>query len=159
MNKMVLALTDKQAQDLINLAKVILKKCNINLDTSPVGKILISSKNGRNKFNLDYRYKLNDIHLNFTDDKTKLTLVRINLDTKFHKNADRKIIRGNRVELFSVKEYNQKNDGFTQCKAYKLPYKNFNNTDDFSDALYSLLTYANVVKSNKVNVCFNLKGL
>ncbi|CAM3085719.1 hypothetical protein SAMN04487792_1574 [Lactobacillus bombicola] len=153
---MVLALTDKQAQDLINLAKVILKKCDINLDTSPVGKILISSKSGKHKFNLYYRYKLNDIHLNFTDDKTKLTLVRINLDTKFHKNADKEIIRGNRVELFSEKEYNQKNDGFTYWKAYKLPYKSFKKTDDFSDALNSLLTYANVVKSNKVNVYFNL---
>ena len=154
---MELALTDKQAQDLIDLAKIILEECNIDPVTSPVGKVVIESKTDKKKFNLDYTYQLGNVHLNFSDDKTKLTLVRINLDSKFHKNADGKIIRGNRVELFSAKEYNQKKDGFTHYKAYKLPYKNFNNTDDFCNALNSLLNYANVAQSNKININLNLK--
>jgi hypothetical protein len=157
-SKMTLALTDKQAHQLINLAKIVIKKCKIDPEISPVGKISIGSKNNKYKFNLDYTYKLNDIHLNFRDAKTNLTLVRINLDSKFHRNANNEKIEGNRVELFSTEEYDQKGDGFTQCKAYKLPYKNFNDTHNFGDALDNLLSYANVEKNNKIDLILEFEN-
>ena len=88
-------------------------------------------------------YAINNIHLNFYDAVTNHTLVRINLDSKFHKNSDG-VIWGNRVEIFSKDEFIAKNDGVTQIKAYSLPYKNFRNSNDFFDALEDIFNYTNV---------------
>lgn len=151
---MNLALTDKQAQRLINLAKTIIKKCKIDLLKHPNGLIMIAIKGKPNiaRFNLYYSYAIGEIHFNFLDTKTNLTLVRINLDNKFHKNADGKKISGNRVELFSSKEFFEKNDGVTQVKAYKLPYKTLNNPTSFSEGLAELLDYTQVKDTKKLKI-------
>ena len=49
------------------------------------------------------------------DCKTNHTLLRLNIcdDNNFHKNANGERIYGNRINVFSTDEYEQKNDGQT----------------------------------------------
>ncbi|TGD22826.1 hypothetical protein EGT49_07845 [Companilactobacillus suantsaicola] len=140
-----LKLTDEEAQKLIDLLKLTLTKQKFILNEGLKGKIKIVGKlNGNDHyFFLSFMYAIDNIHLNFYDAVTNHTLVRINLDSKFHKNSDG-VIRGNRVEIFSKDEFIAKNDGVTQIKAYSLPYKNFRNSNDFFDALEDIFNYTNV---------------
>lgn len=150
-----LALTDAQAHKLINLIKHtitrgtrILKdgdKGSVNIDSNP------KKASGKpHKFIMYYFYAKDNIHLQFQDAVTNLTLVRINLDSRFHNNSDGKV-RGHRIEIFSSDEYYAKNDTFTHYKAFALPYDGVKDTDDFLVALEELFDYTNVIKHDNVN--------
>ncbi|NLR33180.1 hypothetical protein HF569_12020 [Lactobacillus sp. ZJLC3-7] len=89
------------------------------------------------------------------DDRTKLTLVRMNLNNSFHKNADGKVIHGNRVNIFSEKEFHEKNDGKTNTKAHSLPYQGLSNTSDFLTALEELLIFTNTNHRDRIQLSIN----
>ncbi|CAJ2231444.1 DUF6978 family protein [Companilactobacillus paralimentarius] len=148
-----LKLTDAEAKRLISLLKITLTKQKFILNDGLRGKIKISGKlnNKDHYFFLNFMYAKDNIHLNFSDAVTNYTLVRINLDSRFHKNSDGKVY-GNRVEIFSETEYLAKNDGSTQIKAYPLPYKDFRNSNDFFDALEDIFNYTNV--KNHASITF-----
>ena len=148
---MELELTDKEAQKFITIIKKILKKYNIDLSKKNYGTISIYSETIKREFVLNYMAKIGEVHLNFADAKTHLTLVRINLDNRFHKNSDG-IVRGHRVEIFSEAEFSAKNDGRTQYKAYPLPYKSIKDTDSFYEALESILKYTNTNKNGMLSI-------
>lgn len=92
----------------------------------------------------------------FFDTYTGHTLLRINLNNGFHLNADREKIEGPRINLFSEDEYYLKNDQKTHTKAYKLPIANFENFDDVTELLDSILEYINV--NNKEFVQISLQS-
>lgn len=148
---MELQLTDSEAQQFIKIAKEIIKKYKINISTHPRGTILIKSQLIDRDFILYYFYSVGNIHLNFADSKTHLTLVRINIDNSFHKNSDG-IIRGNRVEIFSEQEFIAKGDGRTHYKAYPLPFDSIKNTDDFFMAFENILEYTNTQENGMISM-------
>lgn len=119
---MNLQLTDVEAKRLIKMLKDVLQAHEKTLHERDSGKFMLQSNqaDGKRKFQVNYFYATDDIHLNLIDYKTKHTLVRINLDSRFHNNSNRKVY-GHRIEIFSEQEFVKKNDGVTQVKAYKLP--------------------------------------
>lgn len=152
-----LNLTDKEANMLIDMFKHLIDKHNIHLVDGSNGALKVESKNiditgNHHKFKVDYMYSLDNIHIQLRDCNTDYTLVRINLDTSFHKNSDGNIVRGNRVEIFSEQEFKNKlkknRDTTTHVKAYPLPFKGINNTNDFLLAISDLFDYTNIEKPN-----------
>lgn len=148
---MELQLTDSEAQQFIKIVKEIVKKYKIDISKQPRGSILINSSLINRDFILYYFYSIGNIHLNFADSRTHLTLVRINVDNSFHKNSDG-IIRGNRVEIFSEKEYIAKGDGRTHYKAYPLPFDTIKNTNDFFMAFENILEYTNTKENGMISM-------
>ncbi|KRK98679.1 hypothetical protein FD04_GL000414 [Secundilactobacillus odoratitofui DSM 19909 = JCM 15043] len=149
-----LQLTDKQAHTLIHCLKNVLDTHSKTLSNGDRGKFTLESTRVENVpqyFQVDYMYDVDDIHINLMDLKTHHTLIRINLDTKFHNNSDGKV-RGHRVEVFSVAEFEAKHDSFTHIKAYPFPYDGLNDTNDFLEAMQELLDYTNVHKQNRINI-------
>lgn len=150
---MELYLTDKEAQKLLNILKVIFEKHNktIKEDEHTSGDIKIQSTTGE-KFILSYKYSLRSKVFNFREVRYNHTLFRINLNNNFHKNADGEIVRGNRINIFSEQEYIDKNDGYTHYKAFPLPYENIKNTDDFIIILDSILKFSNTDKNDNLSI-------
>lgn len=151
MNK--LQLDDIQAEKLIKCLKNVLKKHIKNLSKNDKGQFMLeSNKDGiQRQYQVNYMYATDNTHINLMDLKTKLTLVRINLDSKFHNNSDGKVW-GHRIEIFSEEEFYQKNDSFTHIKAYPLPYEDIKDTGDFLIALKELLDYTNTHKQNRLQI-------
>lgn len=150
---MELYLTDKEAQDLLSILKVIFEKHNktIKEDERTSGDIKIQSTTGE-KFILSYKYSLRSKVFNFREVRYNHTLFRINLNNNFHKNADGEIVRGNRINIFSEQEYIDKNDGYTHYKAFPLPYENIKNTNDFIIILDSILKFSNTDKNDNLSI-------
>lgn len=150
---MELYLTDKEAQDLLSILKVIFEKHNkiIKEDEHTSGDIKIQSTTGE-KFILSYKYSLRSKVFNFREVRYNHTLFRININNNFHKNADGEIVRGNRINIFSEQEYIDKNDGYTHYKAFSLPYENIKNTDDFIIILDSILKFSNTDKNDNLSI-------
>ncbi|WP_052000088.1 DUF6978 family protein [Schleiferilactobacillus shenzhenensis] len=147
---MEILLTDDEADRLIALFKSTFTQGTRVISEGTKGTIDIRAVgNPASRFQLQYMNGLNNIHLNFMDNRTKNTLVRINLDTKFHVNSDGKV-SGHRVELFSAEEFEKKHDGVTQVKAYPLPYDGLRDCDNFLDALSELLAYTHTQKQNEL---------
>lgn len=139
-----LLLTQKEADELIKLFKELVESYSATLVEGSRGTIPIRSNVTGRRFRLDYYYAKQNVHINFNDIKTNLSLVRLNLNNSFHKNSNGERVRGNRVNLFSEKEYLSRDDG-QYMKAYKLPYKNLiTNPTNFMDALHQILAYTNV---------------
>ena len=78
-----LQLTQQEANQLILELKELTKKINGTIEEGAKGTIPIKSKNDNRKFKIAYFYSLNNIHINFYDVKTGLSLVRINLNQSF----------------------------------------------------------------------------
>lgn len=141
---MELALSQKEADNLISLFKTFLKDYSIDLKDGDNIKLDIISKSDKRKYKLYIHYELNNYHLNFADISTKINLIRINLNDSFHKNADGNIIRGNRVNLFCEEEFNARQDG-QYMRAYPLPYKDLiKDPKDFGEAVDEMLNYTHV---------------
>lgn len=140
-----LQLTQKEADDLIKLFKMFARNNNIDLLEKPNGEMTLLGCQDKHIFKLYYKFALDNYHIQLSDGETNLTLVRINLDSGFHKNSDGRI-RGHRVEIFNENEFYQKNDGYTHYKAFKLPYDCIKDTTNFLDALYYLFDYAHIQK-------------
>lgn len=147
--KMELLLSDEEAQYLISIIKNIVPQQPHVLEKTARGQISIEAKEVKHEFILYYMFALDNIHLNFADARTHHTLVRINLDQKFHKNSDGHKVRGNRVEIFSAEEFIKKGDGYTHYKAYPLPFETIRNTNDFFEAIDDILNYTHTNKGNK----------
>lgn len=78
------------------------------------------------------------------DNTYHYTLLRINLNNSFHKNADGTKIFGNRINIFSEAEYYAKGDGATHYRTYPLPYRSIKNTSDFFEMFQLLIDYLNI---------------
>lgn len=149
-----LSLTDKQAQTLIHCLKNVLDSHSKTLHEGDRGNFELEYKLNSSMariFQVDYMYATDNIHINLMDQLTHLTLIRINLDSKFHNNSDGKVY-GHRVEIFSQEEFYAKHDSFTHIKAFTLPYDKLKDTNDFTTAMKELLDYANTHKQNRIRL-------
>lgn len=152
---MELLLTDKQADYLIHTFKTTLKYHNIQLEDGQRGAIPLKSFKEKHDFTLIYFYSKSKKVIHFMDDETKHTLLRININRGFHKNADGTKIYGNRINIFSEEEAYAKQlqgDTHTHYKCFPLPYKNIKNTEDFFDLFTNLCSYANIEKQGKIDI-------
>ncbi|MFW2627615.1 DUF6978 family protein, partial [Staphylococcus aureus] len=119
----------------------ILEQYNIKLDETCKGDINITSCNSEYFFTLSYFLKPGKATINFRECRYNYSLLRLNLNDGFHKNSNNEKIRGNRINIFSEKEFIQKADGATHMKAYPLPYNIFDDSSDFVKQLFTLLEY------------------
>lgn len=154
---MELLLTDAEAEHLTRKLKELIKKYNIDLSAQPKGILKIRSNDGKDDFLLNYFYSSTKKVVNFRHAETNYTLVRINLSSNFHKNADGTKIQGNRINIFSEDEFYEKNDGQTHYRCYPLPYENIENTDDFVTVLFQLLSFTNTIVRDKINIVEQLE--
>lgn len=146
-----LLLTDNEAQKLIAIIKTIAVAHNVTLTNRSSGKIDIVGKYDT-RFILDYFYSETNKVFHFRETQHNYTLIRINLNNKFHKNASGEKIWGNRVNIFSEEEYYQKGDETTHYRAYPLPYDTIKDTDDFLEMLENLLDYTNINNPQYINI-------
>lgn len=146
-----LLLTDAEAQKLIKILKVVAQKHNKTLHNQTNGKIDIVGK-GDKRFILNYFYSTNSKVFHIRETEHNYTLIRINLNNKFHKNANGKKVWGNRINIFSSEEYYQKGDETTHYKAHPLPYESIRNTDDFLTALSDLLGFTNISNPEEIDI-------
>lgn len=149
---MSIQLTDTDVQNLINLTKTLLRKHDINLSTDSRGILPIASTVSPDQFCLDYFIRPGRASLNFRELTYNYSIVRINLNESFHKNADNTIVEGNRLNLFSTDEYHAKGDSKTYMKAFPLPHLEFLNYPDIGMHLLELLDYTNTDYNNKLTV-------
>ncbi|MCU0082524.1 DUF6978 family protein [Streptococcus danieliae] len=145
-----LLLTDEQADELLNIMKVFASRHDVTLTNNTNGRIDIVGENN-NRFILDYFYNEHNKVFNFRETRYNYTLFRINLNNKFHKNADGTIVRGNRINIFSADEYYQKSDETTHYRAFPLPYDKISNSDDFLRTFEELIDFANITERDKVS--------
>ncbi len=147
-----LLLTDTEAQHLISILKLVLKKYKIDLKPGNKGTIALKSHDEHNQFILDYftATKRNDkMSLHIREKETNTSLARINIDpTGFHRNA-KNTIDGNRILIFSSEEFLEKNDGSTYVRAYELP-NSFIDPNDLEQVFLDFLVYTNVKQEGKI---------
>lgn len=74
----------------------------------------------------------------------------MNLNNNFHKNANNKRVFGNRINIYSEKEFEKKGDEYTYMIAHPLAYKLFEDTSDFVQQLYAMLKYTNTRYDDKI---------
>lgn len=151
---MELELDDIEAKQLIDLSKNVIQRHSNTLVISPPtkGEITIKAFAQQREFKLFYFYGINKTQLQFMDVLTKHTLIRINLDDNFHKNADGTMVRGHRVNIFSTEEFKLKNDGLTHYRSYPLPFESIRNTSDFFLALNDLFGYTHTENTDLVTI-------
>lgn len=150
---MELLLTDAEAHDLIKLLKNVVKKHRKIITYPANGTIHIKSfSDNQRKFELMYFLTETKKTFQFLDKTTNLTLLRINLNNGFHKNANGERIRGNRMNIFSEEEFNLKNDGYTHTKSYPLPYSTITNTNDGFIILKNILEYTNTQNEEMIQL-------
>ncbi|AMB93287.1 hypothetical protein QP248_02835 [Aerococcus sp. UMB8608] len=145
-----LQINDQDAQRLIKMLKNIFDDHNIDLSVQPEGVIKIEGS-GDISFILDYKYAASKTSFNFRETKYNYTLLRINLNDNFHKNADGTRVSGPRINVFSEKEFEDKGDNHTHYKAYPLPYDTIPKSNDFYEVLIELLKYTNTNNSDKIS--------
>lgn len=146
-----LYLTDSEAEQLLFMLKKLITNETKTLEYNDSGSLEIKGS-GDITFKLDYRYTKRKKSFNFRETTYNYSLARVNIGNDFHKNADGEKIHGNRINVFSTDEYYKKADGKTHYKAYPLPYKTIENTDDFILMLEQLLQFTNTEKNNKLNL-------
>lgn len=150
---MELALTNEEANYLLNILKSIFKSHSINLEERPKDTIIIKAfGDNQREFRLSYFYTESKKQFNFLDYETKCILVRINLDNNFHKNANGEKIYGNRVNIFSEEEFIAKGDGHTHYKCYPLPYDSIEDTNDFFEMLDNVFEYTSTEKQGNIKI-------
>ncbi|HID4915253.1 TPA: DUF6978 family protein [Staphylococcus aureus] len=153
---MHLKLNDEVLNYLVNLSKEILEQYNIKLDETCKGDINITSCNSEYFFTLSYFLKPGKATINFRECRYNYSLLRLNLNDGFHKNSNNEKIRGNRINIFSEKEFIQKADGATHMKAYPLPYNIFDDSSDFVKQLFTLLEYTKTNHNDNIKTETNL---
>ncbi len=149
---MHLKLNDEDLNYLVNLSKEILEQYNIKLDETCKGDINITSCNSEYFFTLSYFLKPGKATINFRECRYNYSLLRLNLNDGFHKNSNNEKIRGNRINIFSEKEFIQKADGATHMKAYPLPYNIFDDSSDFVKQLFTFLHYTNTNPNDNIQI-------
>lgn len=160
---MALLLSDEKARQLVEVLKHIVKRHVLDLNNNFKGTIDLKSFE---KHELTIHYNISEnipnkytIHL--LDRATTHTLIRINIgkENNFHKNADGERIYGDRINIFSTEEYENKNDGYTHYRAYNLPYDTLEIHPSFSEMLDAFLEYTNTEKNGKLRVTATAKQL
>lgn len=147
-----LLLTDEQATELLDIMKAFASRHDVTLTNNTNGQIDIVGENN-NRFILNYFYSEHSKVFNFREARYNYTLFRINLNNKFHKNADGTIVWGNRINIFSTEEYYQKGDETTHYRAFPLPYDNkISDSDDFLRIFEELVDFANVAERDRVSI-------
>lgn len=149
---MDLQLTQSEANQLIVELKELTKTVKGIVEDGDRGIIPVQSVKDERKFKIAYFYEYSNIHINFYDVKTGLSLVRLNLNDSFHRNADGTKVTGNRVNIFSAREYELKNDQKTHMRAYPLPHGILKNTSNFLEALTNLLEYTHTRYKGKLDL-------
>lgn len=151
---MTLLLTNEEADQLIKIIKSIIEKHIGVIKYPSEGKIDIRSfEDDQREFQLIYRFMHEEyIVYQFHDVRTGHSLLRINLNKGFHKNADGEKIKGHRINLFSEEEYYLKNDQKTHMRAFPLPNDQFKNIENPIQLLYDILNYVNVQNSRMVTL-------
>jgi hypothetical protein len=146
-------LTDKEAQYLIKILKLVLKKYKVDLKPGQRGEISLKSYDDRHGFILNYytpKHRDDKINIHIREKETNISLVRVNIDPDgFHNNSDGTVIRGNRILIFSSEEFYKKNDGFTHVRAYNLP-EDFTDPSDLEQVFLDFLRYINVKQEGKI---------
>lgn len=151
-NNNTLNLTDADVNKLISLTKEVLKEYDIKLTDRAKGDIKITSINSDEYFILNYFIRPGSAILNFRETRYNLCLIRLNLNDNFHKNSDNTRVHGNRINIYSQHEFNLKADHSSYMVAHKLPYKNFPDSRNFMDQLFTLLEYTNTVYDDKISI-------
>lgn len=162
---MKLQLSDEQAFHFLYIPKRIKEKKRIDLSQPYIKEsILLEDLNTERLFNLHFFMKRGKTQIHLMDQKTKHTLIRINskkgenernlFDRDFHKNTDGTYVRGNRILLFSRKEFlNQKiKGGYLHYEAFPLPFKNIPNTEESAKLLHEFLSFTNVTNKGMITV-------
>lgn len=148
---MELLLTDSEAMQLIKVFKTAIENHFKTLSYGDSGKITLVSFKDKRNFLLTYRFAESKKVFNFLDCETNHVLFRINLSNNFHRNADGTRISGNRINIFSEQEFNDKQDDATYMKCYPLPFEDIKNSDDFIEIFSDVCNYANIEKQDKIN--------
>lgn len=140
-----LSLNQEQADRLIEMVKLLLDNYGINLKKQTQGSMELTDNLEIHHFKLWYKYALGNCHitLSYIDCVPILTLVRINLDSRFHNNSDGRVW-GNRIEIFNEQEFYDKADSFTHYKAYKLPYKGIRDTNKFVTIIKDFFRFTHI---------------
>ncbi|MBS4762148.1 hypothetical protein KG089_05365 [Carnobacteriaceae bacterium zg-ZUI252] len=151
---MELFLTDKEAERLIKMLKKAVEKYNIIIKLGDTGTLTFCGLGGEKNgiFKMHYKFTKNNKVFHFMECQYNYTLFRVNLNNAFHKNADGSKVFGNRINIFSEKEFYEKQDGHTHYKAFSLPYDTINNTDDFLDMFEQLITFASIIKNEDLTI-------
>ncbi|XJS11177.1 DUF6978 family protein [Aerococcaceae bacterium WGS1372] len=144
-------INDNEAERLTFMLKHIIEDVEGTLNYGDKGEINIKGS-GNYPFVLSYYYDINKKSFNFRETKYNYSLIRININKGFHKNADGEKVEGNRINIFSEEEYYAKADGTTHMRAYPLPYKSIQSVDDFIVLLHELLSYTNTNSTDKVKI-------
>lgn len=153
---MSLLLSEEKAMELIYAIKHIIKEHRIDVNSSNSGTINLKTFGDR-ELAIDYNISLNvpgKYSINLRDCKTPYTLLRLNIcdDKNFHKNANGERIYGNRISIFSSDEFKEKNDGYTHCRAYKMPYDTLIVHPSFHEMLEAFLEYTKTYKNDKLKI-------
>ena len=150
---MELLLTDAEAIGLIGLLKSIVRRHRKTISYPANGTITIKSfSDNQREFSLIYFLSEDKKVFQFMDNTTKLTLLRVNLNRGFHKNANGERIHGNRINVFSEEEFFLKNDGQTHIKCYPLPYDSIPNTENIFEMFESILDYTNTQNNDLLSL-------
>ncbi|MCZ0717868.1 DUF6978 family protein [Aerococcus kribbianus] len=146
-----LFINDAEANRLIKMLKTLFNEHGISIHENCEGEIPIKGSDS-DYFLLNYRITPAKTVLNFRECRYNYSLLRININDSFHKNADGSRIHGPRINIFSEEEYYSKGDGVTYYKAHHLPYDSIPNTDDFYDVLTALLKYTNTNNITNITI-------
>jgi hypothetical protein len=149
-----LELNDEEASHLIKIIKHVFEKYTVDLSPGNKGRIRLYSIE-EHEFIIDYytpSRRDDKISIHVREKETNVSLVRLNIDPSgFHKNSDGSIIRGNRLLIFSSKEWFQKNDGFTHVKAFNIPDEHFSYENNLEQVFMDYLVYINVKQEGKIS--------
>lgn len=147
-----ISLTQEQANQLLFELKVLAEKYDLKISANSINKLELNTKNkDKLVMTCTYRTKMN-MHINIHEKSTGISLIRLNLDNKFHKNLNGEIIRNYRVNIFDLSEYCPKKGHFAYMKAYKLPYKKLNRPTNFVFAIMEVLNFTNTDFYEKLKV-------
>lgn len=146
-------LTDEEAQHLITILKLFIKKYNVNLGPGNKKTLQLTDEDATYDFLLTYytpKHRDDKISIHLREKDSNINLIRVNIDSRsFHSNADGEKIYGNRIVVFSNHEFKIKNDGYTHTKAYDLPGE-FTNPQDLEQVFLDFLVYINVKQEGKI---------
>lgn len=146
---------DTEANTLINILKLVFKYYNVSLIPGTKDVIFLHDEDEKYEFAIHYEIserRPDKLHIHLRESKQNINLFRVNIDPNgFHNNFDEKVI-GNRMLIFSQKEWYEKNDGSTNMRAYPLPEEHFPDTQSFVNVFVCFLEYTNVKEEGKLNV-------
>nr|WP_241654753.1 DUF3387 domain-containing protein [Sporolactobacillus shoreae] len=148
------SITDIQAEKLIKMLKLVLKRYLVKLDLGAAGEINLCDELNKYRFTIYYEVSNkvpSKMHIHIREKTIGVNLFRVNMDPNgFHKNSSGEIIKGNRIMKYSMNEWYAKDDGVTYFKAYPLPVEAFPIIDSLVAIFKSFLSYTNEQRVNQM---------